>query len=133
MFFVKEKCKSMSEKKNIKIPEIGIEIFSIDITEVNWKLANQIAKEMGEGWRLPSLAELRFMKGFRDNGICNFPLYRDFDDAYYWSNKEGETRNSRTLDKDGRVLYAYFFDMLEGIESHNKKSYGLRTRLVRDI
>ena len=122
---------------HIKISGLGIEIYKNDIPGVRWNKAQSFIELLGDGWRLPSLKELALIKTLRDlGGIGKFPAkYSDFSDSdsYYWSNEEGEIYNTRILGKDGRSNYAYFFDMAEGTSSHNKKSYDLRVRFVRDI
>lgn len=84
---------------------------------------------------MPTLKELALIKTLRDlGGIGKFPAkYSDFTDSYYWSNEEGEITSTRTIGKDQRSIHAYYFDMAEGTSSHNKKSYDLRVRFVRDI
>jgi hypothetical protein len=120
---------------HIKISGLGIEIYKNDIPGVRWYKAQSFINDLGNGWRLPSLKELALIKTLRDlGGIGRFPVkYSDFSDSYYWSNEEGEVTSTRTQGKDGRSNYSYFFDMAEGTSSHNKKSYDLRVRLVRDI
>jgi hypothetical protein len=120
---------------HIKISGLGIEIYKNDIPGVRWNKAQSFIELLGDGWRLPSLKELALIKTLRDlGGIGRFPVkYSDFSDSYYWSGQEGEATTIRTQDKDGRSNYAYFFDMAEGTSSHNKKSYDLRVRFVRDI
>ena len=120
---------------HIKISGLGIEIYKNDIPGVRWNKAQSFIELLGDGWRLPSLKELALIKTLRDiGGIGKFPIkYSDFSDSYYWSNEEGEATSTRTQGKDGRSNYAYYFDMAEGTSSHNKKSYDLRVRFVRDI
>jgi hypothetical protein len=120
---------------HIKISGLGIEIYKNDIPGVRWYKAQSFINDLGNGWRLPSLKELALIKTLRDlGGIGRFPTeYSDFSDSYYWSNEEGEVTSIRTQGKDGKSNYAYFFDMSEGTSSHNKKSYDLRVRFVRDI
>jgi hypothetical protein len=123
----------MSE--HIKISGMGIEIYKNDIPGVRWNKAQSFAQLLGDGWRLPTLEELALIRSIRNIGdIGRFPVeYSDFSDSYYWSNKEGEATSVKTQGKDGKSNYAYFFDMAEGTSSHNKKSYDLRARFVRDI
>ena len=120
---------------HIKISGLGIEIYKNDIPGVMWNKAQSFAELLGDGWRLPTLKELALIKSIRDiGGIGRFPVeYSDFYDSYYWSGQEGEANTIRTQAKDGSSNYAYFFDMTTGISSHNKKSYDLRVRFVRDI
>jgi hypothetical protein len=120
---------------HIRISGFGIEIYKNDIPGVRWYKAQSFVELLGEGWRLPTLKELALIKTLRDlGGIGKFPLeYSDFSDSYYWSNEEGEVTSIRTQGKDGGSNYAYFFDMDQGTSSHNKKSYDLRARFVRDI
>jgi len=120
---------------HIKISGLGIEIYKNDIPGVRWYKAQSFINDLGNGWRLPSLKELALIKTLRDlGGIGRFPTeYSDFSDSYYWSSEEGKVTSIRTQGKDGGSNYAYFFDMAEGTSSHNKKSYDLRARFVRDI
>ena len=119
----------------IKISGFGIEIYKNDIPGVRWNKAQSFIELLGDGWRLPTLKELALIKTLRDiGGIGRFPVkYSDFSDSYYWSGQEGDATARRRQDKDGRSNYAYYFDMAEGTSSHNKKSYDLRVRFVRDI
>jgi len=123
----------MSE--HIKISGMGIEIYKNDIPGVRWNKARYFAQLLGDRWRLPTLEELALIRSIRDlGGIGRFPIeYSDFSDSYYWSNKEGEVITKKMMGNDGKSNYAYFFDMSEGTSSHNKKSYDLRARFVRDI
>lgn len=120
---------------HIKISGFGIEIYKNDIPGVRWNKAQSFIELLGDGWRLPSLKELALIKTLRDiGGIGKFPIkYSDFSDSYYWSGEEGEANTIRTQAKEGSSNYAYYFDMAEGTSSHNKKSYDLRVRFVRDI
>jgi hypothetical protein len=123
----------MSE--HIKISGMGIEIYKNDIPGVRWNKAQSFAQLLGGGWRLPTLEELALIRSIRNiGGIGRFPAeYSDFSDSYYWSNKEGEVITKKMMGNDGKSSYAYFFDMSGGTSSHNKKSYDLRARFVRDI
>jgi hypothetical protein len=120
---------------HIKISGLGIEIYKNDIPGVRWYKAQSFINDLGNGWRLPTLKELALIKTLRDlGGIGRFPAkYSDFSDSYYWSNEEGEATSTRTQGEDGRSNYAYYFDMDMGTSSHNRKSYDLRVRFVRDI
>jgi len=123
----------MSE--HIKISGMGIEIYKNDIPGVRWNKAQSFAQLLGDGWRLPTLEELALIRSIRDIGdIGRFPVeYLDFSDSYYWSNEEREVTTKKMTGSDGKSSYAYFFDMDKGTSSHNKKSYDLRARFVRDI
>lgn len=117
-----------------KITGLNIELYPNDVESVTWKKANEFAYNIGDGWRLPTLIELKAIKTIRDIGsVGNFPVYTSFDDSYYWSSIVGENTTKRLTGADGTSIYAYFFDMKNGISTHNKKSYDLRVRLVRDI
>ncbi len=85
--------------------------------------------------RLPTLEELALIRSIRNIGdIGRFPVeYSDFSDSYYWSNEEREFTTKKMIGSGLKSTYAYFFDMAEGTSSHNKKSYELRARFVRDI
>jgi len=119
---------------HIKITGLGIEIYNKDFVSMKWNKALDMALRLGNGWRLPTIEEMGIVRSIRDvGGIGNFPRYKEFDDYYYWTSREGETLNSRTTLADGSVAYAYFFDIGDGKFSHNKKSYELRVRYVRDL
>lgn len=121
-------------QNHFKISSLGLEIYKNDLPGVTWNKAQRFIEQLNDRWRLPTLQELAFIKKLRDIEVLRFPeKYFDFQDSYYWSNKEGEVTSTRTQGKDGRSIHAYFFDMAEGTSSHNKKSYDLRVRLVRDI
>ena len=123
----------MSE--HIKISGFGIEIYKNDISGVVWDKAQSFAQLLGDGWRLPTLEELALIRSIRNIGdVGGFPVeYSDFSDSYYWSNEEVKATTKKMMGNDGKSKYAYFFDIDQGISSHNKKSYDLRARFVRDI
>ncbi len=121
--------------EHIKISGMGIEIYKNDIPGVRWNKAQSFAQLLGDGWRLPTLEELALIRSIRNIGdIGRFPVeYSDFSDSYYWSNEEREFTTKKMIGSGLKSTYAYFFDMAEGTSSHNKKSYELRARFVRDI
>lgn len=65
----------------------NIQVYSSDIGEMNWEEANFACKNLGEGWRLPTISELELIEKNKDD------LNGFFKNSYYWSstkNLEGK-------------------------------------------
>jgi hypothetical protein len=83
--------------------------------------ANQIAEEMGNGWRLPTMKEIIFLQQYSDLNILNLK------EAYWVS--EGLPEDEIILDTGSN--YAYYFNIKRrgGIP----KTERIKARLVRSI
>ena len=100
--------------------------------KMEWKEAYKACQD---GWRLPSIRELRFFSILHNlkAGMFIFNSEENFSDGYYWSSEEKKETLKSAIGADGSSRYAWFVDLNNGTESNNKKSYKLRVRLVRDI
>lgn len=111
-----------------KFNHLNILVMDNDLeSKMTWKKAKESCKD---GWRLPTIKELRFFALLHrvNSGMFLFNSKDDYSDGYYWSSEENLESSKKTETK-----YAWFVDLNSGKESNNKKSYELRVRLVRDI
>jgi hypothetical protein len=96
--------------KQIKFNEFNFEVYSTDIGEFMWEEAMEGGDD---GWRLPTIDELRLMY------LCEDML--QMEDDKYWSSSEFNSNVAR---------YIYF---INGDSSNIGKDSSLRVRLVRTI
>ncbi|MDB4293544.1 DUF1566 domain-containing protein, partial [Maribacter sp.] len=76
-----------------------------DAGPMPWAEANAIQEQLGEGWRLPTLDELRLMYSTIGQGATNSA---QFADELYWSATPYETYQARLLRfSDGNTSYHY--------------------------
>jgi len=60
--------------------------------QLSWHEANINCKQLGEGWRVPSVGELLMInKYFHKKGVGNFK------NVYYWSNKEFDENHALAI------------------------------------
>lgn len=117
----------------IKLTGLGLEIYQQDLGRMTWGEAEEKLKGLGDGWRFPSLQELRLMKEMKDLGVGGFYVYYfNVTSPFYWSGQEG-LNNPRRRGADGRSRYAYSLDIDKGKKSEMLKSDLLGLRPVRDI
>lgn len=95
--------------------QINFEVHPLELSEINWEDAKKACAELGEGWRLPTRAELLLIYEARDT-INN--LYTH---DYYWSSTEGSLNN------------AWLQCFTNGYTYTNVKSDTFRVRAVRTI
>jgi hypothetical protein len=83
---------------------------------MTWAEAKRSCSELGSGWRLPTIEELKAMyEQLHKRGSGNFLA-----GEYYWSNRE---------EGNNRAWYFYFFD---GLAKHDlPKNYPMSVRAVR--
>jgi hypothetical protein len=74
------KNKSVQKEKQTKNIEIKFEIAKQDLSSkrITWYNANELAYDKGEGWRLPTIDELKLMYGMKDD-------FGDMQENIYWS------------------------------------------------
>ncbi len=91
----KEETKEETKESiaSIKIQEIGLEVMTKDLGQMNWEEAIKACENLGDGWRLPTIGELEKIYKFKD--IIGFHNSR------YWSSTEFDLRNA---------WYLYFYD-----------------------
>ena len=94
-----------------------IEVYPKDLkNKLTFYQAEELINVIGNGWRLPTLEELRSL-------YDNFYLqdFGGFVDYIYWAS-----------DSDNK-FYAWFKDFYNGMEADNWKGYKYKVRLVRNI
>ena len=101
--------------QSVKVEEIGLEVMKEDLGEMNWKNAKKVCADLGDGWRLPTLDELKKMYEYKDE-IGGF-LYEG-----YWCSTElaSIVANLIYFDKDGSVMAS-------------NKDFTFYVRAVRDL
>jgi len=93
-----------------------------DAGRMSWNDAMNIHEELGAGWRLPSLDELKLMRNTIGQGADNDG---EFSDGLYWSATDYDEYQARLLRfRDGNTSYHYN----KAIESRK-----FRVRAVRDF
>ena len=66
---------------SIKIQEIGLEVMTKDLGQMKWYDATEKVKELGGGWRLPTIEEFEEIYKYKDK-------IGGFAKANYWSSTE---------------------------------------------
>jgi hypothetical protein len=69
---------SQNVKMNISY---NIEVMTTDLGEMTWDNAKKACEKLGDGWRLPTIQELRFM-------FDKFDEIAGFEPKAYWSSTE---------------------------------------------
>jgi len=88
-----------SENKNGKIVQIE------DAGPMTWKNAMQIHEQLGEGWRVPTLEELKVVRKTVGQGATN---QAEFSNGLYWSATDYDQYQARLLRfRDGNTSYHY--------------------------
>ena len=81
-----------------------IEIYPHTITEyVTWQEAHDLCLSLGEGWRLPSIEELKYLFEFYNLGLLNLDI-KDDDFVGYWSDSINGSP-TKSNDFDCEVFY----------------------------
>ncbi len=94
--------------------QFNFEIHPDELGKMSWDEAIEAVKQLGDGWRLPTIIELHL--------IYNSQLKDKFKtDDYYWSLSEGG------------LNIAWGFAFYDGDTNINSKNYIYYVRAVRDI
>jgi len=105
------------EKKDIEPiilkESLHFEVYSENLEKCSWNDAIELCNKLGNGWRLPTIAELQLMYQNRNNIGLN--------DDYYWSSTEYNANN------------AWIFSFNVGYTNNCLKSYTSYVRAVRSI
>ena len=129
LFFSRETPKDYLEAigKPKKFDKIEIAQFDIPMN-MTWEEADAVCASLGEGWRLPTLEELRNMYKHRER-IGDFITEVEKEEeekwVYYW------TSENYPADPDGQAYYVRFDN--GHCEVTSKFSDNLSFRPVRDI
>jgi hypothetical protein len=103
--------------QSVKLPEIGLEVMTKDLGEMNWYNAIKACDTLGDGWRLPSKDELLKIYKFKEKiGI--------FEKSLYWSS---------TPFGDGYPKFAWYVSFTSGGVESSNKDYAWYVRAVRTI
>jgi hypothetical protein len=104
-----------------KTTKIGnIEIAEKDFpTTLTWEEAEKACSDLGEGWRLPTIEELKLI--FENKNLIN-----GIHEGSYWSSSEGPMGGSSSIPMRGLSLK-------EGWEGFDFKINRFSVRAVRDI
>jgi len=74
------------KRKNIKLTGLGLEIYYENLGDANeWDFEEAIyqLKNLGEGWRFPTVNEMKYLDNLSDLGVLH--LY--FDSYWCWNGK----------------------------------------------
>ena len=72
--------------QSVKIQEIGLEVMTEDLGEMDWYEATKACADLGDGWRLPTMDELHALSNhyWSDDDTGSFRV------EFYWSSTEKE-------------------------------------------
>lgn len=104
-------------QKSVKVQEIGLEVMTKDLGQMDWYDAIKTCDSLGNGWRLPTIDELNKMHNYKNK-------IGGFEDDFYWSTTESDYG-------DDYVDVQYFGDDWE--MNGAGKSYYSYARAVRDL
>ena len=104
-----------SFSQSVKVEEIGLEVMTKDLGQMNWEEANKACADLGDGWRLSTTFELESIFRHKDK-IGRFP-------HFYWSS----THYGGTY----AIAYGSIFDVANG--SQQDKNSTQYVRAVRDL
>jgi hypothetical protein len=100
----------------------GIVVHLEDFGPMTWANAMKIDEQLGEGWRIPTLDELKALRNAVGQGAEN---QAEFSNGLYWSATEYDQYQARLLRfRDGNATYRYNKDA-----EHRK----YRVRAIRDF
>ncbi len=100
-----------------------IKVFEFDLGRYNWKEANDLCKELGDNWRLPTTEELRLIY---ENLHCK--KIGNFEDDIYWSSETlTDFGNKKIFDMIGMAKIVNFkFGHIKFPEEIISKEYLVR-------
>ena len=103
------------EKSKIEFIRIGnLEVMTKDLGKMNWWDANKACEAFGDGWRLPTKEELKFLR-------TNQTVIGGFASSDYWSSSEYSS------------TAAYYVGFYGGSNAYGKDFDGTRVRAVRSF
>jgi hypothetical protein len=100
--------------QSVKVEEIGLEVMTKDLGDMDWKKAKKACKKLGDGWRLPTIEELKKIYKYKD-------FIGGFEDSLYWSSTE--------YDND----FAWFLKFSSGSDYYGRKDGDPYVRAVRTL
>jgi hypothetical protein len=95
-----------------------LEVMTGDLGRMNWKLAKTACKDLGDGWRLPTIDELKIIYNNKEK-IGNFSTLD------YWSSTE--------VDYYAEMLDAWSLNFRNGTASFGEKNHINFVRAVRSF
>jgi hypothetical protein len=101
--------------QTVKLKKIRLEVMTKDLGEMTWYEAKEMCKDFGDGWRLPTIKELKKIYKYKD-------FIGGFNDDSYWSNTETDSDNAWT-----------FLFSNGDADTSNKYATGYYVRPVRDL
>ena len=101
------------EKKLVVKRQFNFEIHPDELDELSWHEALEKVKELGDGWRLPTLTELQVIWDSEHKDL--------FQKEWYWSSSEYISN------------FAWVFSFYGGYAYNYDKSYNIYVRAVRDL
>ena len=114
----------VEEKKNIVLEiKSGLEIYSTNLPVMRYVDAVKAVEEIGDGWRIPTLEELRKVYKHKDGSFCTIASGSDYP-QWYWSCTEHR-------DYPSSVHGVRFSDGIE--DWYRKDGYRLSCRPVRSV
>ena len=75
-------------QETVKLKGIGLEVMTKDLGQMNWEEAKKACADLGDGWRLPTIDELKDMYQYRNKKKCGFKY------SNYWSGTEYSNTHS---------------------------------------
>ena len=102
--------------QSIKLKEIGLQVMTKDLGEMTWYEAREACADLGDGWRLPTLDELKKIYPLIDK-------IGGFKKTTYWSK----------TDRYNDYYYAETFDFGKKISFSYHKTYHFYVRAVRSL
>lgn len=101
------------EKKLVVKRDSNLEIHPDELGKMTWHEAVEKVKELGDGWRLPTLTELHIIWDSKNKDL--------FKKEWYWSSSEASS------------YYAWEFLFEGGNNNDYNKDYYSYVRAVRDL
>jgi hypothetical protein len=105
---------SQMKIKSVKLKKINLEVMKTDLGKMTWVDANKACEKLGEGWRLPTIDELKKIYSLKDK-------IGGFNNDYYWSITETE------------FTLALYFNFFNGTEKDSKEDSTGYVRAVRTL
>lgn len=102
------------EKKLVIKRDFNFEIHPDELGKMTWHEAVEKVKELGDGWRLPTLTELKLIWDSEHKDL--------FQKEWYWSSSEGYFN----------YAWLFYFDFGSAYDGNNK-NYNYYVRAVRDL
>ena len=88
-------------QESVKLEDIGLEVMTKDLGQMNWEEAKKACADLGDGWRLPTIDELKSIVPYKDKFET---LSRG-----YWSSTDYAPESDDYCRKLGNCAYNFIF------------------------